>query len=351
MKKFLLFCLLLSLACAPKSDTKKEEEWRYLYDLGMSAFYAKNYSEAIARLYQATRVAPREPKVWNALGIAYMEVEEYNKAKQAFLKALQVSPSFSEARMNLGILHLKMKDYRQAIKYLEEALQDETFDKKHIAFYHLAKVYKELGKEDKYMEYLKKATAYNPMFLEAQLELGSAYLDKRQYEEAEKLYKNLISNNFKAPEVFLNLARVYYETGRYEKAKEAVRAVLEDKQASNLHRTQAYDLLSKILIEEQRRTYQRIRKTRKPVRKEKPTQENIRPSGKYAVQIAAFSTEKGAKALVEKLSQRGLSNLFVVEMSGIYKVVYGRFQTREEAQAELERLKDMNIYGFIVEVE
>ncbi len=337
-----LLCLVagLLLSCSAKQEKAKEEEWRYLYDLGMSAFYAKNYSEAIARLYKAAKIAPKEPQIWNALGITYMEVEEYKKAEEAFKKALENNPDHPESKMNLGILYLRTKNYQKAIKYLKEALSDETFDKKHIAFYHLAKVYKELGNREKYLEYLKKATAYNPLFLEAQLELGSAYLDEKRYEEAERLYRSLLSNNFKRPEIYLSLAKVYYEIGEYEKAKEAIRSVLEDKQTNNLQRSQAYELLSKVLVEEQRKNL--IRRTFKPTESQE---------GKYGIQIAAFSTRERAEKMVEELKKKGLKKLQVIEVSGVYKVIYGRFSTRESAQRELEKLKSHQIYGFIIEVE
>jgi len=334
----LLLPLLLILSCSAKKG-KEQEEWRYLYDLGMSAFYAKNYSEAIAHLYRASKVAPEEPKIWNALGITYMEVEEYGKAEEAFNRVLKLDPDHSEAKMNLGILYFRIKDYRRSISYLKSAVADEVFDKKHVAFYHLAKVYKEIGNKKSYLEYLRKATAYNPLFIEAQLELGSAYMDAKEYDKAERLYKALISNNFRNPEIFLSLARIYYETGRFEKAKEAVKVVIEDRQANNLQRTQAYEILSRILVEEQRKT---LRKRSAGRRGEE---------GRFGIQIAAFSTRSRAEALVENLEKRGIGDLNIVESSGIYKVIYGRFSTRQKAQRELERLKRYEIYGFIVEVE
>ncbi|HIQ30794.1 MAG TPA: tetratricopeptide repeat protein [Aquifex aeolicus] len=340
---FLLVVSVIILGCSAKQETP-ESEWRHLYDLGMSSFYAKNFSEAIAYLYRASRKAPQEPKVWNALGITYMEVGEFKKSEEAFKRALQSDPNFSEAKMNLGILYLRKKDYREAIKYLREAVSDETFDKKHVAFYHLAKVYKELGDKRSYLENLKKATAYNPLFMEAQLELGSAYMDEKNYEEAHKLYRSLIDNNFGSPEVYLGLAKALYEMGMLEEAKEALRAVLENKQANNLHRSQAYELLSKILIKKQA---EKLRERR--AEKVKATKKVKETS--FGVQIAAFSTRDRAERLVRELRDEGIENLRVVESSGVYKVVVGRFQSREEAQKELERLKELEIYGFIVEVE
>ncbi len=354
---FLIFLLILS--CAQK-EKKSEGEWRYLYDLGLSAFYAKNYSEAIAHLYRATKIAPKEPKVWNALGLTYMEVEEFKKAEEAFRMALTADPTYSEAKMNLGILFYRAKDYRRAVKVLEEAVSDELFDKKHVAFYHLAKVYKELGDRKKYIEFLRKATAYNPRFIEAQLELGSAYMDMKKYGMAEKVYTSLISNNFTMPNIYLSLAKVYYDTGRLEKAKEAIKIVLEDKQTNNLQRAQAYELLSKILVEEQRRSF--LREEEKKKREEKVRErsekevsvkqpEEQQGRGTYGIQIAAFSTLNRAESLRDKLTKKGLKDIRIIESSGIFKVIYGSFPSREDAKNELERLKQMEIYGFIVEVE
>ena len=368
MKKLALIAFLsvfLLNSCASKGKTS-QEEWRYLYDMGLSSFYAKNYSEAIAHLYRATKVAPDEPKVWNALGITYMEVEEFRKAEEAFRMALVAKPDFSEAKMNLGILYSKMKDYKSAIKSLNEAIADETFDKKHMAFYHLAMVYKELGDKEKYIDYLKKATAYNPMFIEAQLELSSAYMDLKKYKEAENLFNSLISNNFTMPDIYLNLAKLYYETGRLEKAKEALRTVLENKQANHLQKAQAYELLSKVLVTEQKKMVLRKSETLKGVSGEETVthngeikqnkgmraqEETSQKKGKFGIQIAAFSTMKRAENLIKRLNKKGINDVKVVESSGIFKVIYGFFETREDARRELERLKKMEIYGFIVEVD
>ncbi len=346
------------LSCSPKPQKVPEEEWRYLYDLGMSSFYAKNYSEAIANLYKASQIAPKEPIIWNALGLAYMSVEEYRKAEQAFKKALEANKDFSEAKMNLGILYAREKDYKRAIEFLQKALEDETFDKKHVAYYHLAKVYKEIGDKEKYMEYLRKATAYNPLFIEAQLELGSAYMDEKKYREAEKLYNALIENNFKSPEIYLSLAKLYYELGKIDKAKESVKAVLENKHTNNLQRTQAYGLLSKILIEEQSAFIRKTMKPSPPPPQPKPqpqpkaTEKQPPPQNKgYGVQIAAFSSLEGAKKFIKSLKEKGLDNMRINEVSGIYKVIYGRFSSKKEAKRHLEKLKELKIYGFIVEVE
>jgi tetratricopeptide (TPR) repeat protein len=177
--RFLLILIwfVFFLSCAPTTKEGRVKDWLYYYDLGMSALSAKNYSEAIANFFIATQKAPNEPKVWNSLGIAYMEVFEYEKAESAFRKALEVDRNFTEARLNLGVMYFRKKDYENALREIRTALADEPFPHKHIAFYYLARIYKALDNQNLYLENLRKATAYNPMFFEAQLELASAYED------------------------------------------------------------------------------------------------------------------------------------------------------------------------------
>ncbi len=384
---FFLFVLILSCSPKAKHGGLESDNWRYYYDLGMSSFYAKNYSDAISKLYKASLLAPEEPKVWNALGLTYMEVKEYEKAERSFKKALEVSPSFTEAKMNLGILKLKAKELQQASDYLREALSDESFDKKHIAYFYLAKIHKELGNTREYLRNLEKATAYNPLFIEAQLELGEAYIELKEYEKAEKLYNELLSNNITLPDVYLSLAKIYFHKRLFEDAKAMIKLVLENKMTSNTQRSQAYDLLSKVLIKEQEslalsyikpkvepkpsteakketEKKDRVEKDMKedsdkkdvkrkktaPQKQEKDTRKKSLRKDRYAIQIAAFSSERRAKKLMEEMRKRGLLDVRILKVRGIHKVVYGSFENRRLAREELERLKRLDIYGFIVEV-
>ena len=368
---FLSFFIYLN-NCSPLSKSE-ENQWRYYYDLGMSAYYSKNFSEATANLHKAARVRENEPIIWNALGQVYMEVGEWKKAEKSLSKALEIDKNFTDARLNLGILYLKTKRYKEAERYLKEAIEDETFEKKHIAYFYMAKLKRELDDKEGYLRNLKKATAYNPMFIEAQMELGSAYIEIKEYEKAEKVYLSLLNNNFKYPSVYLSLARVYIDMAKYDLAKEMIREVFESKQTNELQRKEAYDLLSKILVIEQhqkmgiKKTEEIQRKIEgfknKKIGKRREMKEGviikkggtIKPKkkikGRYGIQVGAFSSKKKAKSMVEKLKKFGFENVFIHESSGIYKVIYGGFKTKREAREKLRILKKINIYGFIVDME
>jgi Flp pilus assembly protein TadD len=374
------FVFLFSCASATKEDQAKN--WLYYYDLGMSALSAKNYSEAIANFFIATQKAPNEPKVWNSLGIAYMEVSEYEKAESAFRKALEVDKKFTEARLNLGVMYFRKKDYENALREIKTALADESFPHKHIAFYYLARIYKAIDNQNLYLENLRKATAYNPMFFEAQLELANAYEEIGDYRSALDVYRNLLNNGIRTPQIELSMARLLFYTEDYENAKLFIKRLMENKQADASQRSQAYELLSQILVKEQEmligRKMASAQKEREEPKAEGKTQEKppkeesitnrteqeiTKPERKtehkpaevqrervFRIQLGAFSSEERAKAWKEKLEKElGIKDIVIVEQLGIYRVLYGSFKSRAEAEAQVRRLKGYNLYGFIVQ--
>jgi tetratricopeptide (TPR) repeat protein len=375
--------LIFLLSCA--SATKEEDQaknWLYYYDLGMSALSAKNYSEAIANFFIATQKASNEPKVWNSLGIAYMEVFEYEKAESAFRKALEVDKNFTEARLNLGVMYFRKKDYENALREIKTALADEPFPHKHIAFYYLAKIYKAIDNQDLYLENLRKATAYNPMFFEAQLELANAYEEMGDYWFALGVYRNLLNNGIRTPQIELSMARLLFYIEDYENAKLFIKRLIENKQADASQRSQAYELLSQILVKEQemligrkmistqnereeRKAEEKIQgrhpkeepitnrtepEITKPERKTEHKPVEVQKDRVFRIQLGAFSSEDRAKAWKEKIEKElGIKELTIVEQLGIYRVLYGSFKSRAEAEAQIERLKSYNLYGFIVQ--
>ncbi len=382
--RFLLILIwfVFFLSCAPATKEEQVKDWLYYYDLGMSALSAKNYSEAIANFFIATQKAPNEPKVWNSLGIAYMEVFEYEKAESAFRKALGVDKKFTEARLNLGVMYFRKKDYENALREIRTALADEAFPHKHIAFYYLARIYKAIDNQNLYLENLRKATAYNPMFFEAQLELANAYEEMGDYRSAIDVYRNLLNNGINTPQIELSMARLLFYVEDYENAKLFIKRLMENKQADASQKSQAYELLNQILVKEQERlisrkmaSAQKEREERKAEEKnqERPPKEEpitnqtepeiTKPERKtenkpaevhrervFRIQLGAFSSEERAKAWKEKIEKElGIKELTIVEQLGIYRVFYGSFKSRAEAEAQVRRLRSYNLYGFIVQ--
>ncbi|BAT72532.1 hypothetical protein TST_1748 [Thermosulfidibacter takaii ABI70S6] len=84
-----------------------------------------------------------------------------------------------------------------------------------------------------------------------------------------------------------------------------------------------------------------------PVHPIKKTEEK-KTSLRYFVQAGAFSKEKTAHKLRQKLKEKGYP-VQIISVGGLHKVLIGPFTTRDEAvKAKRRLIKDEKIYGYIV---
>jgi Tfp pilus assembly protein PilF len=70
--------------------------------------------------------------------------------------------------------------------------------------------------------HLEKAVAIYPKFLEAQLRLGTAYMDLQQWDKAEQALRKTLEIDPKAVNAFLALGEVYLRQKKYDQAEKAV---------------------------------------------------------------------------------------------------------------------------------
>jgi cell division protein FtsN len=163
-----------------------------------------------------------------------------------------------------------------------------------------------------------------------------------------------LNNNVDSPIVLLGLARVNFELGNYDASKDIIKTIIERKDTDSSVKNQAYELLNKVLIKEQER-YITLHATQEKPKIEQKTQEKPKVEENpvikktFAIQIGSFSSYDRADTFKKRIEAQ-LKDVRIVEQSGIYRVLYGRFPTREEAEKEKKNLlKNFNILGFIVE--
>jgi SPOR domain len=70
----------------------------------------------------------------------------------------------------------------------------------------------------------------------------------------------------------------------------------------------------------------------------------------YSVQVAAFARERDATVLARRLRDRGFG-VRVYGSKAPFRVRVGRYATREEATAAMERMRRSNVRGIVVEAE
>lgn len=64
--------------------------------------------------------------------------------------------------------------------------------------------------------------------------------------------------------------------------------------------------------------------------------------GSYAIVLASRVSKQGANDFVERLTKQGLKNVSVNENTSARKVVYGNYPTKEEANKDLNKMRETN---------
>ena len=77
------------------------DEWRTPFYLGIIQIHLKRYSPAIPYLERAFILKPTQPKIPNALGVAYFKLGKLDLAKAYFATSLELDPDTADTRAML----------------------------------------------------------------------------------------------------------------------------------------------------------------------------------------------------------------------------------------------------------
>jgi type IV pilus assembly protein PilF len=259
-------------------------EGRYFYEMGVSSLSVGNNAMAIYYLEKAIQTY-KTPEVYNSLALAYQFAGEYVKAEKTFKEALERYPNSPELWTNYGILLAIQKKYNEALSYLEKAANHPTYSKKEIAYYNIALIYRDLGKENLFLENMNKAIMYNSNYLDPYVSLGDYYYDKylsnkkiSDLQASREYYSKALSLSFNNPVLYFKLGKVYRDLGQIDLAKfyfeKALKASSDNKQFQEEVRKELLDLIDQD-YENKKKHNQKI--TNEPVNNNRDTEvENIK---------------------------------------------------------------------------
>ncbi len=83
----------------------------------------KMYREAVDSYQQAIKESPRDPRLYNKLGISYHRQEMFGQARRSYEEASRLDSKYSEAVNNLGTIYFAERRYKKAQRTYEKALK------------------------------------------------------------------------------------------------------------------------------------------------------------------------------------------------------------------------------------
>ena len=83
--------------------------------------------------------------------------------------------------------------------------------------------YHNQGLAEKAIEEYQKALKLNPSYIEAYMNIGAIYVDKKEYDQAIQQFKKVIELNYYYGKAHYNLGMVYLYKGEKEKAQDELK--------------------------------------------------------------------------------------------------------------------------------
>lgn len=93
-----------------------------LFDEADKLFKAGKLEEAERSYLKIATANPQNVKVYNRLGIIYMEKKNFRDAKEAFIEAIRLDPKKASRHYNLAMAQVELREYRNAVESLQHAL-------------------------------------------------------------------------------------------------------------------------------------------------------------------------------------------------------------------------------------
>jgi tetratricopeptide (TPR) repeat protein len=171
----------------------------------------KEYREAIEAFHEGS---PKDPVLWNKMGIAYHQWAQIDNALKCYQQAVRLRKDYLEAINNIGTVYYARKNFRRSITYYQRALKIAPQQPRS------ASIYSNLGTamfaRKQYAEAtvaFQKALTLDPDVFEHRGNYG-ILLEERNVEERAKYH--------------YYVAKLYAKNGRNELALQYLRKALEE---------------------------------------------------------------------------------------------------------------------------
>ncbi len=217
----LSFCLASCSGLNPKEKSNADLTKELYYDEGTRYLMEKNYTEALAKLIEAEKIAPSDSRVQNNLGMAYFFKNRPELAIEHINKSIALDPLNIDAKLNLGGIYFDKGRYEEALQIFLKVKENLTYPSQFRNYYNLGLTLTKLGKDAEAKENFLLSLNEKEDYCPSHFRLGQIFkkegnLDKA-LEHFEEASKGVCYNE---PSPFYEQALILASMGRTKLAKE-----------------------------------------------------------------------------------------------------------------------------------
>jgi tetratricopeptide (TPR) repeat protein len=186
----------------------------------------REYDEALKKLGEVIDEDPGIMEARQVRGQIYMELDRYEDAVGECRVALEIDPEYSAAIFTMAQAYRKLSKFEEAAAGFRRLIQLDPKDPK--PYMNLGEISIDVGDFDAAIPHLEKAIAADPAHSAvAHNLLGSAYLEKKMLEPAEREILKSLEMRPQIPDAHYNLGLLYEEKADLRTAAEEYREEIE----------------------------------------------------------------------------------------------------------------------------
>lgn len=195
-----------------------------LFNAGVLNIRLNRLEAAEVPLKKAITIVPDYVQAYLQLGVLYERLRRFEDAREAFEKIVDIQKDGKEAQIaKARIVSLKesealTKHIKEGIRLMEAKDWDgariqigdmlKIYPNNYIGYYYMGMILDGSGIIDEAIAAFKKAIEINPGFLQTYLRLGDLYVKEYEYEEARRVFQQVVTVNKDSPEAEIASERI-----------------------------------------------------------------------------------------------------------------------------------------------
>jgi superkiller protein 3 len=212
------FVALLAVAHAA-ADSPPEAELQF--STGVMHLREGRLDLALGAFKRAVKMDPKNPHFQKGLGQVYAAKREWAPAIAAFRKALEISPYFADVKNDLGYVLIMSGDREAGKQQFLSAFSDAMNPSPEISAFNLGRAYLEEHNNEEAMNWFHTSIARNKSYPAPYVLLAETLVSTGKLEEAIVQLETAVraAEEQSKPELLLALGKAYYRAGRFKEAR------------------------------------------------------------------------------------------------------------------------------------
>jgi Flp pilus assembly protein TadD len=211
--------LVATLALAGRSLAQSPPDAELQFSTGVMHLREGRVDLALDAFKRAAKADPKNPYFQKGLGQAYAAKREWGPAISALRKSLELSPYYADAKNDLGYVLIMSGDREGGKKELLSAFSDAMNPAPELSAYNLGRAYLEERNTEEAIQWFRTSLTRNKAYAAAYVMLAETLAAAGRLDEAISLLEKGVKEVPDNAELLLPLGKADYKAGRFKDAR------------------------------------------------------------------------------------------------------------------------------------